>query len=411
MDPAESILVPLDFKDTLQYHKYSSINTDGQLIDALILPFAQAKTHINTNDNGDALAVTNNNNRAQVSVLESNHQLNPVTLLECWRPLIYEPLAYLKAMCTGSLGRQGNRFNRQVPTLLVSGMFRVRMIEGFNDAKHWANQIQIADQEQPMGQEKDGEINYGHDGFASKQYVRAICIVVTDMGQGYGQGIESNNNSIQDLSNPNFRNDDAAGVGRGAADTLNSHLLAPSLGDIFDNVGRDPENNYDQTIHTSLDYNNEDMISWTYKKNGANKSTPEHGQTDDNVLSTFFDPLRGSFRARKFHVVHDKKMQFQARGSQSSKFNQEGGRQIDFRWSVRLRNLRCQQNEGDNTYVNQNRSREQLSKRIFWYFIPSISPLTDGTVHAGSVETRGHHGFTVSRGPEKCFWTEKQDAA
>ncbi len=397
-------MVPLDFTDTILLHKHSAANTGGVLTVPISGAFNQDKTLINTTDDGTALEVTNKNSVAQ-SVLVTNLVQGAVTILECWRPLIYEPISMLQSMCNNTTTNQGSRHNRQVQSLIVAGSFRIRMIEGVNIASHWAHQIKMVEQEGP---DDDGEINYGKDGFASPQFVRAICIVVTDMGQGYGQGKGSRTISLQDASNPNFREDDAAGVGAGAADTLNSHLLAPSLGDIFDDVGRDPEGNYSHVIQTFNDYNNEDMIRWKYKQNKATHATPEFGGTLVTSDAAFVDPLRGSFRRRKFHVVHDKKIQFQARGSQSGKFNQEGGRQHEFRWSIKLKNLRMQQ-DATNTFANQSRVREQMSKRVFWYFIPSISNMTNGTSHVDSDITRGHHGFTVLRGPEKAFWTEKDD--
>lgn len=303
---------------------------DGELVLPIVGTSNQAKTLVNTNDEGlplKPLPDDENNNTVAQSELEDNLD-EPITLLECWRPLIYEPNVFLNSMCNSNTRAMGTRGNRQVTSLLLSGSFRIRMIEGINSPPHWANHIQMVDH---GGMEENGEIQYGRDGFASPQFVRCVCIVVHDMGKGYGKGQTTPDDSIQVPINPNYRVDDAAGVGGGAADTMNSHLLAPALGDIFDDVGLDPENNYNHVLNANIDYNNEDMIRWKYKKNSAATATPELGQATNLQTVEFADPLRGSIRRRKFHVAIDKTIQFQARGSQSVRVNQEGGRQHDFK--------------------------------------------------------------------------------
>ncbi len=404
LDAAESILVPLNFIDTILLHKHSGLNTDGILATPIVVDNAQTKTLVNETHDGEALPVINENGVVN-SILQNNPQA--ISILECWRPLLYEPKAYLKAMTDDFINTQGARKNRQVATCIVSGSFRIRLIEGINNPDWWAGGIKMIEH----SGDPRGEVNYGKDGFASMQYVRCILVKVTDMGSGYGLTLPSKGTTLQDSSNPNFRYDDAAGVGQGAADTLNSHLLAPSLGDIFDNVGKDPDNEYAVTdVDPQEDFVNEDMIHWKYKKNMPANATPKHGENPSEASTAFTDPLRGSFRNRKFHVVIDKKIAFLPRGSQSERVNQDGARQHDFRWSVKIKNLRCQ---ADNQYGNNdsvNRTREQLSIRLIWYFIPSISNFRNGVPGAGQVIGSGHHALTVSRGPEKCFWTEKDDA-
>lgn len=75
-----------------------------------------------------------------------------------------------------------------------------------------------------------------------------------------------------------------------------------------------------------------------------------------------------------------------------------------------LKGLRCQQDALALYGDNNNRVREQISQRVFWYFLTSLSPMTNGSHHVGSDTSTGHHGFTVLAGPEKAFWTEKEDA-
>lgn len=406
LEPAESHLTPLHFTTTLLVHKYATANTGGILTARLVGgDNAQDKTLSPTDDAG--VQIDSNNNTVAKSILHENiGGAGAVSVLECWRPLIYEPHTYLNSLCNSDVGAQGSRRGRELPTVVLSGSFRIRMVEGINSASHWANALRMVEHT-AIGDELNGETNYGHDGFAAAQYVRVLGIVVTDMGKGYGLGQDTGTTTLQDSSNPNFRYDDAAGVGSGAADTMDSHLLAPSLGDLFDNVGRDPENNYQHATDYDHDYTNEDMITWKYKSNDK-YTTPEHGETTSTSNKQWVDPLRGSRRRRKFHVFLDKKIQFKARGSLSTRVNQEGGQQYDMKWGLKLKNVRCQQDVVNPTVTSTiQRSREQLSKRVFFYFLPSISNCRNGVTRTTGLPSTGHHAFTVARGPEKCFWTEK----
>jgi len=382
-------------------HKHAGDAVDGILVTPVSGRFNQDKTFSNTDDDG--IILTDNGNTIKESNLATNME-NAVSILECWRPLIYEPIAMLEALCGNTTTNQGARSNRQVASCLVSGSFRIRMIEGINDPLTWSNHVKMVEHSGMP----DGEDNYGRDGFSANQFVRAICIRVHDMGGGYGLGRTNRNDSIQAAPNTNFRNDDAAGVGAGLSFTGNSNLLAPALGDIFDNVGRDPDCDYTHVTDGTKDYNNEDMIKWTYKKKRAVGATPEWEQTVDSANAGFVDPLRGSFRKRKFHVVYDKKIMFVPGGSQDANVDNKGHKQYDFRWSVKLKNIICQQ-DATNTFDNQSRVAEQMSVRLFWYFIPSISAFRNGNSSNTADSGSGHHGFTVARGPEKCFWTEKDD--
>lgn len=418
MDPAAQPEI-LTFLDTVLLHRAAVGGHRGT-------GYAQTKTLPNTNDHGAVLVNTHTVGGLNLAATTLNQEIsNGMTYLECWRPLIYEPRAMLQAMCDGQISKAGTRDNRIVSSLICTGAFKIRMREGINHPDLWTETSQIIPTNVVDPTIINGVVQYGGDGFSHVQYVRAICILVRDMGQGYGLTQGSTTTTLQVATNPNFRNDEASGVGDGSISTCNNHLLAPSLGDIFDGVDRDPDGDYIAT--TSIvntfdeDYNNENMIHWKYKTNNARTSTPEFAQVNGPTDDAFMDPLRGSMRKRNFHVLHDKKFAFKAGGSQSARVDGPGAKEVKFNWSIKLKNIRFQQPTYEANSTTANRSREQMSQRVFWYFIPSISSFVDCKNRAnrfssasppviGTTQRRslGHHNFSVERYPEKVFWTEKE---
>lgn len=431
----------LDFTDTLLLHKSSS-QTGGSPYRGQKhgnVWFAAEKTLPNQDDFGNTVTAADNppvgrvvgvqnNNPTTVGLANAGVGGNTDTFLECWRPVIYESHAQTKTMHGSKIDIQGARISRQVPSLIVAGEFKIRMHEGINNPNLWVGTSKrFTDMVLPLvdSKEVNGAVQYGDDGFASVQYVRAFCIKVFDMGKGLGRPATSTQGTIQDVSNPNFRNDQAAGVAQGMTNTCNMNLLAPSLGDIFDAVKRDPDNDYATgTVGDGddEDFRNEDMIHWKYKTKSLLKSTPKAGQPNDTVVDNpqFFDPLRGSAMKRKFHILYDKKFAFKAGGSQSLRVNDQGAKEVNFKWSYKIRNWQSQQ-DFDSVHVDVNHSgrvRENANVRIFWYFIASTSCWMNGLNRVaasatptvpGPVTSRslGHHSFTVHKYPEKVFWTEK----
>lgn len=322
-----------------------------------------------------------------------------IAVLECWRPLIYEPVILYKSVHNAFVALPGSRQGRKLPWMHLKGGFTIRMIEGTNKPEEWANHINSSGE--------TGGDRSGKDGFGATQYVRVICLLVKDMGDGYGIGT-SNNATLQQTNMVNFRNDEASGIGdAGQVDICRKHLLVPNLGDIFDKVHIDPDNDYNLSA-TEQSYMNEDMVSWKFKTH--NRNTPKAGQTVASTSEKIFDPYRGHKKSRKFTVLHDEKVAFKAYGSQSDKFNNGlGAREHEVKWDFTLRNTLFQMPDVLTTVVH--RSSANMSQRLIWYFIPSISNRSNGNL-SGSVEydTKGHHGFHVTSHEEKIWWTEKQDS-
>lgn len=416
MDPAAAPVL-LTFADTTLLHKSSGQTGVSPYLGT---GYASEKTLPNHGDDGTSsgIGILNNFETTQDIVAGSVAR----TYLECWRPLIYEPLVMLKSLCSTLQNVVGNRSGRQLPTCLMSGKFKIRMQEGINQPSLWVGTSQLMNNT-VVPAAPNGQVQYAEDGFAAPQYVRAICIVVRDMGLGLGLA-NTSNATLQQATNPNYRNDDANGEGIGTADTCKMNLLAPALGDIFDGVQFDNDSDYysiDPTMSTDAQYSNEEMIHWKYKMKSNTKSTPEEGLgNDEDTYLTFFDPLRGSSRKRNFHVVIDKKFAFKAGGSQSLRVNDQGALEVSFKWSVRLKNLRFQQQASGTTQGTIWRGREQMNQRVLWYFLASKSSYIDclnrvrrktgsatGTPTETNSRSMGHHNFSVERYPEKIFWTEK----
>lgn len=339
-----------------------------------------------------------------VSGINPSPGVDSISFLECWRPLIYEPEIYAKALSNGFLNLPGVRHSRELPSVILTGSFRIRMIEGVNDATKWARTIE------PSAITMNER--YGNDGFSSVQYVRAICIECTDMGMGFGTAPNSVTSVLQNGDTRNWRQDDSSGTGTsGMEDSCMKHLLAPDLGDIFDGVEIDPDNLY-STEPTERHYFNEDMIHWKYSTTKANVATPEAGLDEFAGVASTVDPLRGARRQRKFRVLIDKKISFRPYGDSTASQNQAGGREHEFNWKVKIKNMRCQM-EG-NGYISVHRVNQACNKRIFWYFLSSCSnmvnqQLSNSGEGAGqkAYNTHGHHVFTVTRGAEKGYWIEK----
>ena len=395
LQPARTT-VELNFGETLLLHKWKA---EEAPVAPLVLAHAQYKYTTNTDENRVNTDVGNLNVNA-VTMLGSQQTGRVITLLECFRPLLYEPTAYIDAMCEDEIQMQGTRQNRQIRDLIIAGEFTIRLIEGENDPAKWYGGLQL----DAMGNHK----TYGKDGFGSEQFVRAMLLKVTDMGQGYGAGKEQQVDTIQLSGNPNYRNDDSTGQQIGTASNADAHLLAPALGEIFQGVQIDQFNDYKGPESLAM-YRNENLLEWKYTSN-KDGATPYSGTYTRQEL---FDPLRGAKQRRKFHVLIDKKIRFIPRGTTSDSMNQQGARQHTFKWSTKLRGLRCQMHH-ETAYQPAavpplyNRTREQLSTRLIWYFMPSISPALNGKIDED--ETSAHHAFSVSRGEEKCFWTEKEDS-
>lgn len=387
--------VELDFTDTLLLHKSKQDAT-------LVTPYAHDKTFRNLTNTG---AAAGNRNTAITSTIAEQPTTGNITLLECYRPLIYESQALLKAFCNEKQLIAGARTGRSIASAVVAGSFRIRMIEGINRAHLWTGHVSL--KAHAGSPPPNGTIQYGKDGFMSPQFVRVLLVKVMDMGDGFGHGDPVSTATLQQSTNPNYRKDLAEGVGQDVGDTCNRHLLAPSLADLFDNVKVDPHSDYQSGV-TAEHYRNEELIGWKYTGNKG--GTPELGSTVDNANSLFNDPLRGQKRSRKFHIMMDRKIMFGAKGTVNLRANSStGALQEDMKWSFKIKNMVCQISVLNDTQIDQQRFREEMSQRFLFYFIPSISPMTNGTMSATEGHGNGHHAFTVSRGSEKIWFTEKED--
>ncbi len=411
-----------------------------------------------------------------------NSQGQSATRLECHRPLIYEPETWKKAMCSDNFGQQGQRKARRIPSLVLSGSFRIRLSEGTNNVDGWVGgtRIDMPDPMEGMGEEENQNVKtFDKDGFGSVQFVRVLGIIVHDMGDGYGNfgGIDQGTTVQNDLplsNNYNMYNPASSSLFHHFTENINNrHLLAPSISDIFEGYHQDPAGdmtaNHGPTVGEDSDrwYRHEEIIQLKYKKNTAS-GTPNAlsiSLPGDVDVGTFLhDPLRGDKRSRSFHVFHDKIIAFTPRGTSTATVNQEGSRQHDMKWSVKMTGNRfCQDvrkehvvalhahehgytGDGsaaefaetgpisvgsDLTIQTQEATRtvEGANKRIFWYFLPSISTHVNGryrgatgigtdseaaqtivSAHDSNINKSNlHHWFTVTRGPEKCFFVEKDD--
>jgi len=397
--------------------------------------------------------------------------------------LIYEPTVWKTALCGDNFGQQGQRKARRVPSAVLSGSFRIRLSEGTNNSDGWVGgeRIDMPDHDMGPAVEHSQDVStYGKDGFGSVQFVRVMGIIVNDMGDGYGnyggigaalpvQADPPLTNHYHEYSTQN------SSVFHGFTQNLqNRHLLAPAMTDIFEGYWQDPAGDMTNTHIPQVGdvsdhyYRHEELVTLRYKKNKAtgtpNALSNEIGGGND--FGTFtHDPLRGDKRSRNFHVFHDKIISFTPRGTSTSSMNQEGARQHDMKWSVKMTGLRFPQDiRNEVTVANEvhvhefnaedevtgevsvtvppglhtiqlqeaTRCVEGVNKRIFWYFLPTISTHVNGyyrgataagtdTIAAQTIvndqpgntsnicRSNLHHWFTVTRGPEKCFFTEKDD--
>lgn len=410
--------VVLNFKDTLLLQK--TINSAPPLGIGPVYkgsPFAQVKAISNTDRNGVVLANSSNTSlktdqvefRADNLVDEDN-----AGMLECYRPLLYENASYLNAMCAVTTGIRGTRKSRQIPTCLVSGSFKITMVEGDNVATDWTSNVRI---------HAGSAVQYGTHGFNTVQYVRVLLVKVTDMGTGLDTGPGDIDEVLQNaipLSNYRKSTTTTTPGTTGGVPTLGTvqnlcdkHLLAPSLGDLFDNVQIDPHGDYaaiTSVLEKPRSMYNPDMATWKYRSNDPADGVPitDPFSAGSETNPEMWDPLRGTKRTRKFHVLKDQVIAFKASGSQSTKVNQLGAKHHYMKYSYMIKNQLCQMETGNLIYDNDSyRTRENLKDRYIWYFIPSISPYIDG-YHSTGVGS-GHHAFYVTRGEEKVTWTEKDD--
>lgn len=280
------------------------------------------------------------------------------------------------------------------------------MIEGTNNPVDWINNIKMI-----PNSDAAGSTQYGNVGYRTPQFVRILLVKVTDMGDGLGTGKSSAGARIQMADAlANYRENAIAGSGS-VIDLGDRHLLAPSLGEIFDNVLVDPHGNYqddptDASLR-SIQCWNPDMIGWKYTTNSPADGIPIAAQSDLSDPEAW-DPLRSTKRSRKFHVLKDKTIAFQASGSLASDVNQQGAKRHLFKYSYMIKNQRCQMETIDDIYDTPVwRAREFLKDRYIWYFIPSISPFQNGSILDNN--GTGMHAFYVTRGEEKVSWTEKDD--
>lgn len=408
------------------------------------------------------------------------NSVDQATRLECHRPLIYEPVSWKQAMCSDHFGAQGNRKARQIPSTIISGSFRIRMSEGTNRVHGWVGgkELEFPDNETGMMAHYDQTV-YDKDGFASTQFVRIMGIIVNDMGDGYGNFSGKNTSDVVQEDQP-LSNHYAMGEGDGVTfqDSVlrldQRWLLAPSMAQIFDGYWQDPAGDMTATpddIGAGGDkwWRHEEITKLKYIKNtptGTPNALTNSGTQGNNLQGeSLHDPLRGDKRERNFHVFYDRTVAFLPRGTTSSSVNQDGARQHDMKWSVKIKGSRFPQDirkiqeiefanavhnheynptgtidpsettgvnnipEGITTYPivldEATRTVEGANKRIFWYFMPSISTHVNGKFRGASqsgddqaaVDSIGetirasnlHHYFQVTRGPEKCFFIEKDD--
>jgi len=336
-------------------------------------------------------------------------------------------------MCSDNFGQQGQRKARRIPSMVLSGSFRIRLSEGVNNVDGWVGgtRIDFPDADMGPGMEESNDVKtYGKDGFGSVQFVRVLGMIVNDMGDGYGNfgGIE-HTTSVQHeapLSNHYQMYDTASSsMFHGITENIERrHLHAPALCDIFEGYHQDPAGDmiatHDEQVGEASDnyYRHEELITLKYKKNKAT-GTPNAlsiGVGDTPDAGTFLhDPLRGDKRSRNFHVFHDKIIAFTPRGTSTATMNQEGSRQHDMKWSVKITGSRFPQDvrkeqsivfaNADHIHENEEgpttggiaasdptgltehlitlqeatRTVEGANKRVFWYFLPSISTHVNGS--------------------------------
>ncbi len=387
-------------------------------------------------------------------------------------------------MCSDNFGQQGQRKARRVPSIVLSGSFRIRLGEGSNHTHGWVGGENIDMPDHSGNPETVHDVStYNKDGFGSVQFVRVLGLVVNDMGDGYGNfgGIEQTTSVQVDpplTNNYNMYNVNSSSMYHHYTEGINNrHLLAPSISDIFDGYYQDPSGDMIMN-HADRDtevgdtwYRHEEVIQLKYKKNKPT-GTPNAQSLSiadvPDVGAFLHDPLRGDKRSRNFHVFHDKIIAFTPRGTSTATMNQEGSRQHDMKWSIKLtgnrfpQDMRKQVIVANETHVHEytragpdeedvtgppiadlpedgltiietqeaTRTVEGANKRIFWYFLPSISTHVNGyyrgateagvdssaaqTIESNDTDSNInrsnlHHWFTVTRGPEKCFFTEKDD--
>ncbi len=411
--------IPLDFVDTLLLHKTTVAGIGTPWDEAA---YAAPKTLSNTDDEGATLGATVNSRRdTQGQTHGGATHNNDVAYgyLECYRPLLYENKAYLAAMCQTKAYLPGGRKARVLPSCVVSGKFTITLHEGVNQPTLWTDHVRLVNHGSTFGSGGDaqpnGTTNYGQMSFTTPQFVRVLLVKVTDMGKGLGKGKETAVLGFQNGNNPNFRNDEAAGVGTGKASTCDMHLLAPSIGEIFDDVEIDPHGNYLGEGVPANYHTNPDLIGYKFTKNSPAQGTPyigepDLGSQDGDPVVEWFDPLRGSSRRRKFHVMKDKIIAFSAGGTQNTRVNQPGAKIHEMKYSYMIKNQRFQMdfNENPLSTTNTIRSRENMKDRYIWYFMPSCSPYLNGLSIIGDPGS-GHHAFSVDRENEKVHWTEKCD--
>ncbi len=344
--------------------------------------------------------------------------------LECYRPMIYEPVLNLQQLTTwenissGST-RVGGRVSMQLFDVKGSFKCRIQLHPGNPEAAQ-----QLPDGSSGWvtnGINKQGSL------YTDVQFVRVVGIEVFDMGAGTPSTVTIAQSStvpaFTDEGSPNGLGDDGFGV----VNTPRYWLTAPTMTDIFEGYAHNAEattlstwqaydTNYGEllpmrtngfasgagdlseaVVHQCM--KNERLISYKYRKGQAEVAGPAEAQSF----------LVGTQR-RKFKIFHDKIIAFSPPAISNSGTIRKGGARI---WEGRLafKTGRVQSPKNGQSTI------EGATSRVFYYFMPTVSntvngmqayPLvtaTSGTengwgytgdVTAGIFPGSGHHHFTVS---------------
>ncbi len=412
-------------------------------------------------------------------------------ILECRRPLIYEPTALLQLGAadrrTDTSGAAFNnsqynwRENRRVGDIHLSGSFYINMRQGTppnwvwdeekgfeNSGGDWPGNLL------PSAASADGRGSMGQfigaDPF-DPQYVRATCILVTDMGDGSGvTGFANPGDNRARLFAPaneqsNLRPNYTTQGGFMGAPEL--HRYAPTLGELYDDLEWDQSGNamwpcYFKTAATWEPRGCSQLLLDTNKAEGTRDNyngiltydimrapikrrkpiknmrpgrgtitrnalhntevdyaildfegyTNEQSSTESAATPQYsVDPLQPGYAGRSFKVLYDKVIKFTPgdRGGQSGHGNARD--QAEIKYHFRL---------PDNQYPLdgpnlKTRKINGAKWRLFWYFTASCSKrvggfnvaINPGDNYKEDTAYSGLHEFRVSRGSEKCSWREK----
>lgn len=320
--------------------------------------------------------------------------------LECGRPLIVEH-PVLKRIIGDDVDLENEtapnsattRLARELMNVRIGGKFRIRMVEGINTPSLWVG----------------GENNtYTEDGYGSVQYVRAITIVVYDMNKGLGP-MWDEATAIQSNLRPN-RAEPLVADANGSL-VAREHLLAPAISDILAGMDFDVSGAMVETA-TPV-YNDENVINLKYATAADNPAGVDeegglrsgHGAIGEDIF--FPDPLVRRRKARRFKVLKDVRLAFTPRGTTTASFNQDGARQADWEYTHSIGNIRTAYDNVAPPLADlvTARNSEQVNKRVFTYFMPSMARNWYG-VQAPTVGS-GHHYFQVYSYDEWASGTPK----